>query len=425
MGEIFGLVDCNNFFVSCERVFKPELRHVPVVVLSNNDGCIVARSNEAKKLGIPMGAPLFKYKDILNRNKVRVLSSNYTLYCDMSRRVMETIESMTPKMQPYSIDEAFLDLSSIRASDLSSLITKIQNEVYRRTGVPVSVGAAHTKTLCKLANEVAKKNPEYNGVLNLYDKTYDEIGSLMENVSVDDIWGVGRRSAPKLEKIGITTAKEFRDSDGKGISKLMGIIGYRTHLELRGTPCISTGNEPLHPKTIACTRSFSKRITTYSELQESVVFYTSNACERLRRRNCVATNIYVFILTNPFSNSGDYYSNGLDMRMLKHSFKTEDFVKLAIDGLRKIYLPGKEYKKAGVCITGIVPSSAMQLNLGHNESAWLEERNFYKIIDKVNTKWGHGTVKLASEGVRKEWFMKRDLLSPRYTTNWLEIPKVH
>lgn len=422
---VYALVDCNNFFVSCERVFQPRLRGRAVAVLSNNDGCIVARSNEVKKLGIPMGAPLFKYKEIIRKNKVITLSSNFTLYQDMSRRVMEVLKGFVNKMQVYSIDEAFLQLDSLSSHMYEDLGRDIKDKVYKCTGIPVSVGIANNKTLAKIAGERSKKNPEFDGVLSLIGKDQDQVDLILEKIPIGDVWGVGFRSVGKFEAMGIETAKDFKYFDTRSITRLRGIVGYRMQQEIRGIPCFALHTLPEARKSIACTRSFGKKISEINELREAITSYVSTACEKLRRQRSVATTIYVFIHTNWHQQYEKYYSNGISISLNNASFDTRDFVKAALEGLDKIYVPGLAYKKAGIFLSGIMPYSSVQMNLFlHNENRWRRELRVLKQIDKLNQKWGHGTLRIGSEGFNKKWFMKREKLSPRFTTRWEEIPRV-
>jgi DNA polymerase V len=421
----FGLVDCNNFFVSCERVFRPDLRDVPLAILSNNDGCIVARSNEVKKLQIPMGAPFFKYQKILKQNGVQTLSSNYALYSDLSMRVMNTLSVLFREIQKYSIDEAFVLFDNTFHRDYSQFAHDAKNLVYQWTGVPVSVGIGKTKTLAKIATEIAKKEPRFRNSLNLDDLSETELDTYLEQLPVNDIWGVGYRSVEKLQSQGIYTAKDFKYAQSELIYALMKTTGYRTHLELQGTQCFEFSYLPQPQKSITCTRSFGRSILEFRELEEAVASYTSNAIERLRRQESTASRIYVFIHTNKYSKTEPYYYNGFEVKLEEPSFNTIVFVEAALKALKVIFIAGKSYKKAGVYIGDIQPINSLQPDMFvYDESKWEREEVLFDSIDRINRKWGKGTLKLGVEGFDRNWSMRRDLLSNRYTTNWNELPIV-
>ncbi|MFH1547219.1 MAG: Y-family DNA polymerase [bacterium] len=423
MNKTYCLVDCNNFFASCERVFNPKLKNKPVVVLTNNDGCIVARSNEVKKLGIPMGAPYFKYKNELINHGVAVFSSNYELYGDMSNRVMKTLFDFTPNIEIYSIDEAFLDFTGLYLSDFDDYGRKIRNTVTKNTGIPISVGIAKTKTLAKIATEIAKKDKILDGVLDISNVYPNVIDNYLKKIEVVDVWGIGRRNSMKLQIRDINTAYDLKNMNLKDARKLLTVTGQRTVMELNGISCIPIGEVPDPKKNIASTRSFGRPVTTFNELSESVASYCARACEKLRDQNSKAYTIMVFILTNRFSKYEPFYANSAVSTLYKASSYTPDITKAAISCLEKIYLDGKNYKKAGVILSNIVPEENFQMSVfeRYDPKNNKEESNIMKAVDHLNHVYGNNTVVSLTEGIEKRWKMRRELLSQRFTTNWNEL----
>ena len=415
-----ALVDCNNFYASCERVFQPQLDGKPIVVLSNNDGVVIALSNEAKKIGIANFTPYFKAKELIKKHNVAVFSSNYTLYGDLSHRVMTTLEQFSPDVEIYSIEEAFLSLEGFQLKDLTEYGKEICQTVKQWVGIPVSVGIAETKTLAKLANRRAKKCPEYNGVLNLFDNP--ELEYHLRSVDVADIWGVGRQYTKLLQSRGILTAFDLKNANKPWVKKKMTVQGLRTVLELNGESCIDIEYMQPAKKGIISSRSFSRYITEKQELQEAVALYTSRAAEKLRYQNSVANLIFVFLRTNPFKDSPQYHK-GVQVLLPVPTNFTSELIDMAIKGLDQIYKEGFLYQKAGIMLAGIIPNKVNQFSL-FDEVDRVKLEKVTRAIDKINLMWGNGTINFAATGVQREWTMKRELKSPNYTTNWKEIPTV-
>ena len=417
--EIFALVDCNSFYVSCERVFDPSLWGKPVIVLSNNDGNAVALSPEAKALGIPFGAPCFKIRDMIERHGVQVFSSNYTLYGDMSRRVMEVLAGFSPEMEIYSIDEAFLSLRGLRG-DLTGYGREMREAVGRMTGIPVSVGIGPSKTLAKIASRMPKKDSSLQGVFNMADHGADAV---LEATAVRDVWGVGRQYGKFLNRHGITNARELRDAPDPWIRKHMTVTGLRTVRELRGHSCISMEEAPPPKKGIVSSRSFGRPVESPEELREALASYTARGAEKLRRQGSAAGFISVFIMTNRFKPEPQY-SNGITLRLPVPTADTPELIRQACLILERIYREGYRYKKAGVMFTGIVPAGERQLNLFAPAPEDPRRRRLAETVDGLNRRMGRGTVHYAAEGIAQRWKMRRARLSNRYTTHWEEIPLV-
>lgn len=421
MENIFALADCNNFYVSCERVFNPKLKYKPIVILSNNDGCIVSRSQEAKALGIGMGVPFFKAKDIILKNNVRVFSSNYTLYGDMSERVMNTLSRFTPNIENYSIDEAFLSLYNITGKDLTKYAHEIKNSVLKNTGIPISIGIARSKTLAKIANEYVKKNSQLNGVFNIVD--FPNMNKLLDHVPVYDVWGIGGMLGKMLMGKGIYTALDFRNTSEYFVKKRMGVMGLRTQMELKEISCLELTEIAKMRKGIMSSRSFSRYVTRLDELQEAVSLYTTIAAEKLRKQSSIANKIYVFLQTNIHKLHEIQYSNGITYSLPEPTAYTPELIRYARALMKRIYKPGYKYIKAGVMLQDIRPDDTIQLNMFMKNKHELKLR-LMKAIDEVNKYWGRDTIKNASSGIKREWVMRRDFCSPRYTTKWEEILEV-
>jgi len=421
----FALLDCNNFYASCERAFNPRLNGKPIVVLSNNDGCIVARSNEAKKMGIGMGEPFFKFRQIIENNKVHVFSSNYTLYGDMSRRVMTTLSHFAPEIEIYSIDEAFCDLSGCDRLDGHDNLTEYARTICRTvmqwTGVSVSIGIARTKTLAKIANRLAKKSTKTNNVLNLIDSPY--MDQALEKVYVWDVWGVGKNHGRRLADKGIITARQLRDVNDNLIRKQMGVVGLRLVYELRGLSCMPLTNLPPPRKGIISSRSFGHKIESLAELKEAVAAYVTEAAKKLRSQNLAAGLLTVFLMTNHFSKNDKQYSNTVIIHLPTASSDTGELIHYALMGMKKIFKAGYRYKKAEVMLDELIPDDQVQMslfdytNVGH-------KKKLLELIDQVNASMGTGALKYAAQGSSQPWKMKCNLRSPRYTTNWKELPTV-
>jgi len=420
MPPVFALVDCNNFYASCERVFNPKLNSQPIVVLSNNDGCVVARSNEAKALGIGMGVPEFQIRPLLRAHRVQVFSSNYRLYGDMSQRVMETLEQFCPDFEIYSIDEAFLSLSGFTSRNLTDYGCTIRTTVKRWTGIPVSVGIAETKTLAKIANRIAKRTPDTGRVFDLLACPDRE--TLLGRVAVEDVWGIGPTYARLLNQHGITTALQLRQADDQWIRRRMGIVGLRLVMELRGVSCLNLEQCPPPKQTLTCSRAFGKLISTLAEMEEAVSVYTSRVAEKLRRERLAATVLTVCLTTNEF-NEGPQYSNALTLTLPIATDSTADLIECALQGIRSIYRDGYRYKKAGVVLTGLVPVSQTQADLFDSQDRRKSER-LTTALDAVNDRWGAGTLQYASSGITKAWKTQFHWRSPGYTTRWDELPLV-
>lgn len=420
MPPVFALVDCNNFYASCERVFNPMLEGKPIVVLSNNDGCVVARSNEAKALGIGMGVPEFQIRPLLRAHHVHVFSSNYTLYGDMSQRVMETLEHFSPDVEVYSIDEAFLSLVGFEHRGLTEHGRLIRRTVLQWTGIPVSVGIAETKTLAKIANRVAKRTPDTGGVFDLLPCPDRE--ALLGRVAVGDVWGIGPNHARLLKQHGITTARQLAGADDQWIRKRMGVVGLRLVMELRGISCMDLEQCATPKQSLTCSRAFGKLINTLAEMEEAVSVYTSRVSEKLRRERMAATVLTVCLTTNEFK-EGPQYSNALTLKLAVVTDSTSELIECALRGIRAIYRDGYLYKKAGVMLTGLVPLSQTQADLFDGQDRKKSKR-LMTALDAVNDRWGTGTLHYASSGFTKEWKTQFRRRSPAYTTDWDELPVV-
>lgn len=410
---MFGLVDCNNFYASCERVFNPSLNGKPIVVLSNNDGCVIARSNEAKLLGIKMGVPAYQIKELVNTHGVTVFSSNYTLYGDMSGRVMLMLTELTPEIEVYSIDEAFLNLEGIQ--DLQTLGSEIVREVTRGTGIPVSAGIAPTKTLAKVANKFAKKYPAYNRLCII--DTEDKRTKALQLTDIGDVWGIGRRQAAKLEKQGVKTAYDFTKLPGSWVRKNMTVTGERTWKELRGTSCIDMETAPPAKKQICTSRSFGKMVEDIGTMSEAIATHASTCSKKLRQQKSYAMSLMVFIHTNNFREDLPQYWKNTIIKLPVPTSDTLEIVHYALEGLKSIFMPGFQYKKAGIIITEITTSA----QLGLFDTVNREKREkLMQAIDKVNGEHRH-LVKLAVQGNGRDWKLKQEQLSMRYTTDINEI----
>lgn len=414
-----ALVDCNNFYVSCERVFNPALAGRPVVVLSNNDGCVIARSNEAKALGIAMGAPFFQNRALFGRNGVRFFSSNYALYGDMSGRVMATLGQFTPDLEVYSIDEAFLSLDGF--GDLTRYALGIRAAVGRHTGIPVSIGIAPTKTLAKAANKIAKTDASLQGVLDL--SAVRDPDSLLEGVAAGDVWGVGPRYAALLRRRGITTARALKYAADGLIRKHMTIAGLRTVRELRGEPCIGLEQAPPPKKAIGSSRSFGSPVERLDELLESVSDYVSRAAEKLRAQGCAAAAVQVYLTTNRFADEPQY-ANWRSRTLPAPTAYTPELIACAQACLRAMYRRGYRYKKTGILLAGLVPARGRQLGLFAGRRDHARETALMEALDGLNRRYGRNTVQFAASGVDRRWRMLQSYRSPCFTTRWSELPAV-
>ena len=425
MSPVFVLADCNNFYVFCERVFNPKLEGEPVVVLSNNDGCVVSRSNEAKALGIKMGAPIFELSGMIKRHGVKVFSSNYALYGDMSQRVMETLSGFAEDIEIYSIDEAFLDLSGFRNENLTDYGRRICSAVKQCTGIPVSIGIAETKTLAKIANKTAKKSPETKGVLALTVSSRKE--SALAETKVSDIWGIGSSYSGFLEKIGIKNALQLRDADSFLINRIkrkMGVWGTRIIQELKGIPCYSVQTCPPPEKGITVSRTFRHPIESLSELKEALAAYVSMGAEKLRRENAATCALSVFLHTSRFKKE-DFYFRIKTIDLPVATMDTGELIRYAGEGLEGIYEKGRMYKRAGVMFKDLLPDNRFQMGLFDGVNRKRSEK-LMKTLDAVNLKMGSDTLAYAATGLAGtgSWQTVFEKRSPFYTTDWNQIPEV-
>ena len=421
MSEVFGLIDCNNFYVSCERVFRPDLEGKPVIVLSNNDGNAISRSNESKALGVKMGDPAFKIRDLIKRENIHVFSSNYSHYGDLSRRVNDVLGTMVPTIETYSIDESFLNLGEFNEKEVEPLARELRERVHRWVGIPTCVGIAPTKTLAKVANFIAKKRPQYRGVCDLRsNQVRDE---LLPTVPVDEVWGIGGASATKLAKLGVQTAADLAALNPDDARALMTVTGGRTVYELRGISCLPL--ELMEPtrKGIAVTRSFGAPVTTWEPMREAIASYATRAAEKMRRYKVAAENIFVFMHTSTFNND-PFYSNGASARFAATTNDTGEVVALAVRLGERLWRDGFRYSKCGVMITELLPETIRQpalwgeLDRDRREQAW-------KVMDKLNATLGRDTVRILGAGPKDAaWKLKAEHRSPRWTTRWDELPKV-
>ena len=413
-----ALIDCNSFYVSCERLFNPKIRRLPVVVLSNNDGCIISRSNEAKALGIKMGEPYFKARNIIIKNNVQVFSSNYSLYGDISRRVMRTLKRFNSKIEVYSIDEAFLDLSNFSDKDVKDVGKEIRNTVLQWTGIPTSIGIAETKTLSKVANHIAKK--QKSGVVSLVN--IKDLDPILEKVEVRDIWGVGKQLSKFYIKNGIYNAKQLKNASNTWIKKTKNVLSSRTAMELRGVPCIEIETKQAKRKSCCVSRSFGKKVEKLRELKESVTSYCLNAAEKIRSESLVSKSITVFIRTSPFQNKGIFYSNSKTIDFPIATNNSIEIVKDALTGLDLIYKDGFKYQKAGIILSGL--SDSEKGNSLFKSTKDERIKNLMQSIDNTNYRYGRSTISLASAGINKRWSMRRQYSSKIDTADFYSLPKI-
>ena len=418
---MYALADCNNFFVSCERVFRPDLNRRPVIVLSNNDGCAIARSNEAKALGIDMGAPLFKIRDIVNRHKVAVFSGNMALYGDMSRRVQQTLLEFAPSIERYSIDEAFIDLSGMSYVDYDALAKEISRRCLHNTGIPVSVGIAPTKTLAKIASKLCKQYPRLKG--GCYMHRSEDIEKVLRKFPIGDVWGIGRRYRRKLSDCGINTAYDFTQLSSEWVQALMGITGVRTWRELRGEVCIEFEDGFQAKQSICTSRSFASEIYDFDELSEQVAKFTTMTAAKLRKQGSACGQLHVFAWTNRFKEEETNYKGSSEVVVFDSATDSSIvMLKAANKALMNIFRRGCGYKKAGVIATGIIPRDSVQASL-FDSSDRTRHSKIMQAIDKINNSMGSDSVIIASQGF-SDVKMRHEHRSPRYTTDWADIPTV-
>ena len=418
---MYALVDCNNFYVSCERVFQPQYNGKPVVVLSNNDGCIISRSYEAKEIGIPMGTPEFKVRDAIKQHNIKVFSSNYALYGDLSQRVMKILEKFCPSVEVYSIDEAFLNFDGMNISDYHQYGLDVQKKLMKWLSIPTGIGFAPTKALAKLANRIAKKFPERTNGVYVID-TEDKRIKALKWTKIEDVWGIGYRLTKKMQSQQILTAYDFTLPQNEAfIKKEMGVVGLRLKYELEGKSVLSL-EEPKTKKNIAITRSFEKDITSYSELKERVSTFASVCAEKLRKQNSCCYGVVLFLKKDKFKANGERY-NFYKMATLPFPSNTSfSICNLALKMLSELYKEGDSYKKAGVIVTEIIPSNQRQFHLFDDENPKFQK--IMEVIDKQHAKIGERKIRLGNQDLQRTWKMKQYHLSNKYTTNFKEILEI-
>jgi DNA polymerase V len=418
---MFALVDCNNFYCSCERVFNPSLKGRPLIVLSNNDGCAIARSDEAKALGIKMGTPAFMIEKLIEQHHIAVFSSNYTLYGDMSERVMATLKSFAPRMEVYSIDEAFLDVSHLKYQDLEALGKEIKKTVKQYTGIPVSVGIAPTKTLAKMANRYAKKTNNEVGVY-LVD-TAEKIAEVLRFTDIADVWGVGSERSKKFHALGITKAYDLLGMNDEWMREHMTVTGQRMLNELKGISCVPLEETPPAKQNICTSKSFGELQTALPVLKEAVATYAANCAYKLRQQKCCAGAVQVFLQTNPFRKEDKQYSNSITLPIPVATSNTQEIMFYALAGLARIYRKGYNYLKAGVVLMKVVPEDQVQQGL-YDKRERLKEKYVIDAVDSVNKSFGREMLKWAVQGSGRKWKLKMEHKSPCYTTRLADIKTI-
>jgi len=417
MSKIFALVDCNNFYTSCEVIFNPSLKGKPVVVLSNNDGCVIARSEEAKKAGIKMGIPVFEIGDIIKKHKVHVFSTNYALYGDISQRVMTTLAGLASEIEIYSIDEAFLDLSGIPADKLFTAAKKIREKVFRWTGIPVSVGVAPTKTMAKVSNQIAKSDAQYSGVLDFISHPAKD--ELLSQFRVGEIWGVGEKYEEFFRRSNIWSALDLKNADENRMKEHLGVMGQRLVLELRGTVCYPINQNPDTKKEICTSRSFGHPVETYQELEQATTSYVSKVAVKLRNQKSLAQSLLIFIMTNKYA-KGPKYVNYKIVRLPTASNQTRELIHYALVALKQLYRKGYLYKKSGIVVSEIIPEEGQQSALWDDTNRE-KNKQLIKVIDHINRKAGLDKIRFAVQGADETWKMRQENLSPHYTTRWSDV----
>ena len=414
---MFALIDCNNFYASCERVFRPDLNGKPVVVLSNNDGCVIARSNEAKAIGIPMGAPAFEYEKLFQQHGVQVFSANFALYGDMSNRVMTILSEYSSEMEIYSIDECFLKLNGFDHFNLQTYGEDMRNKVTKWTGIPISVGIAPTKALAKVANRIAKKYPKETNSVYIIDSEEKRIKAL-KWLRAEDVWGIGRQHSKRLNAIGINTAFDFTQLDDEFVKKQMAIVGLRLKHDLQGVPTLDLEERQIK-KNIATTRSFETNYTEYEQLAERISTFASSCAEKLRKQNSCCNSLMVFIHTNGHRTDLPQYSRNIVVKLPFPTNSSIELAKFATQALQRIFKNGYAYKKTDVIVQDFTQANSLQKKLFENR----DERHIplMQAIDKMNLLFGQQKIRLASQDTKRVWKMKQQKLSPRYTTNLNDI----
>lgn len=413
---MFALIDCNNFYASCERVFAPHLNGKPVVVLSNNDGCAIARSNEAKALGIPMGAPAFEFEQLFRKHKVHVFSANFSLYGNMSNRIMHILSAYSPEVEIYSIDEAFLKLKGFDYFNLQDYGCAIRKKVTQGTGIPISVGIAPTKALSKVANRIAKKYTQTGGVY-LIDTEEKRVKAL-KWLAIEDVWGIGRKYAARLKEQGVNTAYDFTQLSDACVQKQFSIVGLRLKRDLSGIPTLDL-EDIQAKKNIATTRSFEKNITKIEDLKERIATFAVTCSEKLRKQKSCCKMLVVFLRTNGFRKDLPQYSRSSLIKLPFPSNSSIELVEFACIALESIFIAGYSYKKAGVIIMDFIPESQIQLSLFENSNP--KHEGLMKAIDKLNNRFGQQKIRLSIQDQKRVWKMKQEKLSPQYTTRIKDI----
>ncbi len=421
---IFALVDCNNFFVSCERVFRPDLEGRPVVVLSSNDGCAVARSNEAKALGIPMGAPAFKYRELFKRHGVVQFSANFELYGDLSRRITQLLTAFTPRTEVYSIDESFLDLSELANKNFELQMRMLRRRILHQVGIPVSIGVAPSKTLAKLASYLAKKEPLLGGVLDLGTATANTLSQQRRKVAVEDVWGVGWRLAPKLRSDGIATAEDLAQMRPRHARQLMGVKGEQTVRELNGQACLPLKSLHTVPKSIARTRTFGEDTNQLAVLESAVANFVAQAAFRLRASGQRTRQAGLFLATSKHKPGFQTWRSEFEFQM--PSSDSGQLMQALIGALNELYRPQYLYHRAGVWLHDFVPADLFQTDLfgAMNLSAEVRSQQRMQALDSINHRFGRGTLRFAAEALARKWQPKQRLRSPHYTSQWEDLPEV-
>lgn len=423
--QSIALVDVNNFYVSCERVFNPKLQNKPVVVLSNNDGCAVARSNEVKALGIDMAMPWFQCQKLAKQHGIKAYSSNYALYADMSNRVMSILKQFSPNQEVYSIDESFLDLTDFHSKDLVTYGQRMKNTILKWTGLPVCVGIGQTKTLAKLANHCAKKQTIYQGVCNLNHFTQSELDSVLSNISVGEVWGIGRRLAPRLNALGINNVLQLKQANAKQLRQQFSVTMEKTISELNGVVCLELEEVAQARQQILSSRSYGTPVSDYPSLAQSITLYMSRAAEKLRSQQSYANNIHVFIRTSPHKEKEAFYSNSMTVSLPSPTDDTKQLVHVCLWMLKRIYKANYSYVKAGVMLGELSFARDTQQDLFSANKSPDKTSSLMLVMDSINQRMGRESIKLASEGFKRPWKMRQNHKSPNYTTNWKDLIKAN
>jgi DNA polymerase V len=418
---LFALVDCNNFYASCERVFNPAIRRKPVVVLSNNDGCVIARSNEAKALGFKMGDPYFKVRPQIEQHGVAVFSSNYTLYGDMSQRVVQTLEQLAPTVEVYSIDEAFLELSGFAEDAVPALAAHIRRTVRQWTGIPVSVGIGPTKTLAKAANRMAKRSADSGGVWSL--TTPESQREALSQLSVGDVWGIGRQWSKLLEAEGIPTALALSEQSDAWLRKHLNVVGQRTAWELRGTPCITLELAPAARKGLMVSRSFGRKLAEFEPVREALAAYVTRSGEKLRRELRHARHMMIFLHNSPFDTKEAYVSRQASFQLPHPTSDTAELIHYACEALARIFRPGVRYSKCGVMLTELTPDTEHQGDFLDTRNT-ARSKQLMATLDAINRRMGRDSVFYAASGVKRDWAMAATMKSQHFTTDWQQLLQV-